>query len=212
MQFGINIVIDDTALLAIYNAGQTVALVRSIIANPQPQLTVPIAWLAIRPVQNNSVSWTDSYYLYATPINVWMPGSPIVPSAMSDMPGPPGPAQPGAVYSFSDETGFSVAPGSGSGFRVINTTPYLFRLGLAQPSSLNGPDLFFPLYSQEVPPNEEVEFTPLEAVSIFLSLAQDNGTPVPEVPRNALVVNFSSQTPFANIGFNHATKTFFLQS
>lgn len=204
MQYGLNISIDDAGLQAIYGAGQNVTLVKNSVANPLATGNLPVAWVSFDPLQTNTVTWIENYYLYAT-TTLSQPGLTIKMLSQTT-----GPAQTGVYYTFGYGQ-FSAVPGSNNTFNLFNNTmTTTFNFGLAQQATVNGQSVLSPLNIQPVLYNCEATFTPLETVSIFLSSTANNGVVLSQVAGNSLIVTLSSQSLTADIGFNNINNTFFL--
>lgn len=204
MQYQLNISIDNSALNAIYNAGQAVTLVKSVVADPLVSGNLPVAWLEFQPLQENSITWIENYDIYAT-TSILQSGATIKMTSVTTTP-----VQPGWIYTFENAQ-FNGSAGGGSGtFNLENDMQGSFNFGLAQQATVNNVTTFAPLNAMPVLFNEQASFTPEETVSIFLSSYVNNGVVISQVASNALVVTLTSQTPTANIGFNDASNTFYL--
>jgi hypothetical protein len=207
MQYQINIDIDDAGLQKIYQAGQKVTLVKSVISNPVESGNLPIAWLAFQPLESNNVSWIENYYMYAS-TTVLQSGATI---QMTSQTGAP--VQTGWLYTFASGM-FTGAQGGGADtFNLSNQmSNYNYGFGLAQYATVNNTQTFAPLNAMPVLYNEDATFTPIETVSIFLSSYDNNGVVISQVASNALTVQLTSQNPVANVGFNDSNNTFYLES
>jgi hypothetical protein len=204
MLYQLDIKIDGIGLNTIYNSGQAVTLVKSVVSSPLVSGNLPIAWLEFQPFQDNLVHWIENYYVYAT-VTTLQGGATIVMTSVSSTP-----VQAGWTYTFANGQ-FSSAPGGASGvFTVVNNMQGIINFGLAQYATVNNTSVFAPLNAVPVPYNESVTFTPVENVSIFLSSYLNNGTVISQVASNALAVTLTSQNPTANIGFNDSSNTFYL--
>lgn len=207
MQYQINLDIDDAGLKAIYDSGQSVTLVKSVVGNPLVTGNLPIAWLSFQPLEENQIVWTENYYAYATTTSL-QAGAVISMTSQS-----PGPMQAGWLYTFEDGQ-FASAPGGAAGtLNVFNDMQSNnFNFGLAQQATINNVATSAPLNSQPVLYNESASFTPIETLSIFLSSYSNNGVVLTQVASNALVLSLTSQNPTINVGFNDANNTFYVAS
>lgn len=209
MHYGINIRISQKGLQNIYAAGMKVTLVKSIISNPMPAGNLPIAWVSFQPLMENNVSWETLYHLYGT-TTALQDGVKIVMTSQTETP-----AQLGWLYTFQNGF-FTGAQGGGDTFNIANQmqsgslTPFSF--GLAQQAIVNNVKTFAPLNAVPVLYNNRASFTPQEKLSVFLSSYSDNGTVISQVASDALGITLTSQSPIANVGFNDANNTFYLQS
>jgi hypothetical protein len=212
LSFTINIAINDEGLKNIYGADQSVTLVKSVQSfvdlEAEPglatQFPVIVAWQAFQPGEQNSVTWTGSYFLCATTTPLEENSVIAIGSVTSAA------AVPGWTYTLAQGQ-LAGSPGTGSGFIVSNQTPEgSFSFCMAQSATVNGvASALAPLNAAPVLYNEQAFFTPEETVSIFLSSCSSNGTVIPQTPGNALVITLSSASPTANVGFDDRNNTFY---
>jgi hypothetical protein len=207
MQYQLNIAIDSAGLEHIYNAGQSVTLVKSVVSNPLAGGNLPIAWVSFLPFQANSVSWIENYNLYAT-TTVLTAGATIVQTSVTGAP-----VLTGWTYTFAQGQ-FTGSQGGASGtYNTTNQQPNsMFNFGLSQQAMVNNVPVNAPLNAIPVLYNESASFTPQENVSLFLSNVSNNGVVLSQVASGALAVTLTSQSPTANIGFNDSTNRFYLQA
>jgi len=206
MQYQLNIDIDQNGLTSIYNAGQVVTLVKSVVSAPLGGGNLPIAWVTFQPFLNNSVSWIENYNLYATTTSL-QAGATIKQTSVTGVP-----VMTGWTYTF-DKGQFTGAQGGGAGtYNMTNQQHGMFSFGLSQEAIVNNVTVNAPLNAIPVLFNEAATFTPEEKVSIFLTNVLNNGVVLSQVASNALSITLTSQSPTANIGFNDATNVFFQES
>lgn len=205
MNYQINISIDNQGLQTIYNNGLYVTLVKSVVSQPVAQGNLPIAWVAFQPLQQNQVSWQEQFTMYAT-TTVLQAGATIVMTSQTNTP-----VQTGWTYTFEQGQFNGVSGGSQSTFNLANQQNGNFNFGLAQQAIVNNVQVTAPLNAIPVPYNMSATFTPLETISLFLASYSNNGSVISQVASNALVITLSSQNPVAQVGFNDATNTFYLQ-
>jgi len=205
-QYQINITIDSAGVQAINAAGQFVTFVKSITSSPAETGNLPVAWLSFSPFMSNSVTWQESYYLYAT-TTVITSGATIQETSQT-----PAPAQEGPIYTFAQGIFTPGAQGSALTYNMLNSQGSTLTFGLAQMATVNGNNATAPLNAVTILNNENASFTPIETISIFLSSFNNNGTVISQVASTALVVELTSQEPVANVGFNDATSQFILNS
>jgi hypothetical protein len=204
MQYQLDVAIDNIGLKTIYNTGQAVTLVKSVVSNPLASGNLPIAWLEFQPFQTNLVTWIENYYAYATITDV-VSGATIIMTSVTSTP-----VQTGWLYTFSSGQFSSSPTGGAKGvFTVINNTQAIINFGLAQYATVNNTPVFAPLNAIPVAYNQTVTFTPQEIVSIFLSSYVNNGVVISQVAGNALAITLTSQAPNAQIGFNDTNNTFY---
>lgn len=203
MQYELDINIDQTGVQRINSVNQLVTIVKSV----SPGLdagNLPVAWITFEPLMHNKVTWIENYGLYATTQQL-QAGATIDMTSTSQ-----GTVQLGWTYSFAQGI-FMGEQGAGNTFNVENAyDTYPLAFGLAQQANVNGQTVYSPLNCVPVLYNQAVSFTPIETLSIFLSSYSDNGVVISQVAGNALVVELTSQSPVATIGFNDANNTFYL--
>jgi len=203
VQYQLNINIDSASVSAVNKVDQQVTIVKSVT----PSLSggnLPVAWLTFTPLMFNTVTWVENYNLYSTTQQL-QAGATISMTSIAD-----GTIQPGWLYTFANGV-FNGANGTGSTFNIQNSdNSYPLSFGLAQQATVNGQSAYAPLNCVPVLYNQQVSFTPIETLSIFLSNYTDNGVVISQVAGNALVVELTSQQPTATIGFNGTNNTFYL--
>lgn len=204
MQYQLNISIDSKGLGQIYAAGQSVTLVKSVVANPLQSGNLPIAWVSFQPFQQNAITWIENYNLYATTTQLTA-GATIVQTSVTGAP-----VLTNWTYTFAQGQFTGAQGGSASTFNMINQQQGMFSFGLAQQAVVNNVPVIAPLNAVPVLNNESASFTPQENVSIFLSMISNNGVVLSQVASNALTVTLTSQSATANIGFTDSSNTFYL--
>ena len=205
MQYQLNISIDAEGLQMIYASGQSVTVVKIVVSNPLSGGMLPVAWTAFQPLEENSVTWSENYYIYATTTPI-MAGATIVQTSMT-----PAPVQTGWTYTFINGQFTGAQGGMSDAFNMINQQGNMFNFGLSQQAVINNVPTMAPLNAIPVLNNQLASFTPVQTISVFLSTSYNGGTVLSQVPYNALTFSFSSQMA-ANIGFNDSTNTFYLIS
>lgn len=140
--------------------GEKVVLVKqNTPANAQNQ----VAWVTFDPFENNVVTWTESYYVYASTSEV-QHGSKISKVSYED-------AGDSCVYDFTNNV-FNLDPTKklpAGTIGAINQTNNDLTFGLAQNVSVN--NSFYsasPINATTVLVGQNANFTPLEQVSVCL--------------------------------------------
>ncbi len=205
--FMINIAIGGS-VDKIISARQSVTLtktVNSFASFAADPISTAVAWQVFQPIENNTVSWIESYSLYATtvPLNN---GNVLTLDAVTAAP-----AIPGFIYTFSGGP-LQGAPGKDGMFNLSNEMGSgSYSFGLAQSATVNNqPTPLAPLNATPMLFNQTAQFTPPTTVAIFLSTCTSNGTVIPGISANALVIPLSSASSTVNVGFNDDANTFFL--
>jgi hypothetical protein len=202
MLYTLNIAIDDAGLQQIKDLGQYVTIVKSIVSQPLPSGNLPVAWVAWKPWENNTVTWQEIYSMYAS-TSVLQAGATISMSSHT-----PTPVQLGYMNTFQSGYFTSAQGGGASTFNLTNSGGGSYNFGLSQVAVVNNVSVNAPLNAVPVGNAELATFTPQVTVSIFLQSYNNNGVVISQVASNALVVTLTSQLPSANIGFNDSNNTF----
>ncbi len=203
MQYQLNISIDSTGLSQIYAANQAITVVKSVVTSPLASGNLPVAWINFQPLEENTVTWMESYNIYATNQTLTA-GATIVQTSVTGAP-----VQLGWNYTFQQGQ-FTGTSGTGTTFNVTNQQGGMFNFGLSQQAMVNNVSVMAPLNAIPVLNGESATFTPEETVSIFLSNSVNNGVVLSQVASNALPVTLTSQNATANIGFTDSTNSFYL--
>ena len=206
MQYQLNIAIDPTGLSQIYAANQAITVVKSVVASPLASGNLPIAWINFQPLEENAVTWIESYNIYATTTSLTA-GATIVQTSVTGVP-----VQTGWTYTFQQGQFTGSQGGSASTFNMTNQQTGMFNFGLSQQAMVNNVPVMAPLNAIPVLTGESATFTPEETVSVFLSNVVNNGVVLSQVASNALVVTLTSAHPAANIGFTDSSHSFYLAS
>lgn len=203
MDYQLNINIDSDGLNNIYSSGQSVVLVKSVVAGTGSSSDV--VWVSFQPFQQNTVTWTETYGIYASSTSIQSGATINRLSSVEDV-------STGLIYTFASGSFTSGQGGSSSVYTAENAQQNGLNFGLSQSATINGVQVDSPLNIVPVNNNQTVTFEPLERVAIFLYSTSNNGVVISSVAGNALNVTLSSSNPSANIGFNDANNTFYLES
>jgi hypothetical protein len=217
MQYQLLINIDATGVSNIKSANQTVTICKQvtswIASSSETQASrvaaggtgMPaIAWLAFQPNTSNTITWNDSYFVYAsdTPL---IAGNTIVETFQKD-------AMIGYMYALTNGQ-FTASPSTTqpTSINIDNQQENSLNFGLMQQATINGISPLSPTATNCVPVlfNEEGYFYPTETVLIFLSSTQTGGTAIPFIPSGALPVTLTSQDPSVTVAFNDSTNVFY---
>lgn len=163
--YTLQLLISPTDLSTILQAGENIVLAKAFSDSPSN-----VAWVSCAPFQTNTISWDNSYGMYAV---VSMASGKIQPQSTTSI----GIAS-GMYYNFGPTPVFTGpfsgenAPPPGS-FRVFNLMPPSnnpsFVFGLIQNVTANGVALnSSPTTAQVVPANQLATFTPLDTIYVWL--------------------------------------------
>lgn len=200
--YGLIIDIDKDSLKKIYNAKQSVTLVKQVGSSGAGDGNV--AWVTFKPFESNTVTWIENYHVYGTS-TLLKDGAKIVLTSHTE-----NPVQAGWTYRFEQGQFTGAAGGKAGAFHVNNQQRDSLNFGLAQAATVNNMPVLAPLNAVRVNMNEIASFTPIETVSIYLSSYQDNGVVISSVAGGALTVELTSEKPAAAVGFNRSNNTFFI--
>jgi hypothetical protein len=214
MQYEIDISIDSNGLKTIAAASQSVTIAKTVTyyastlcnvtsdnapsastEESTASATSPtsVAWLAFSPFESNTITWQDSYYIFASTASLKVGSSVTVNSETLS------PVQTNITYILSNGT-FTIGPSvSDTAFYAANQQGNEMKLGLAQKATVNGTTVNSPLNAIPVLFNECVQFTPQESIYIFLSSANANGIEIPSLSNNQPTVTLDTYNPTAKI-------------
>lgn len=186
---------------AINAAGQKVVLVKSVTGGGSQT-----AWVTFTPFQNNVVTWTEQYGIYASTSSV-QAGATIIQSSSVDL------AQTGVEYPFKNNTFQSATVPtswtvSATQYATENDNGGTFTFGLQQSASLNGaPVTPSPLNAVTVLNGQHAIFQPHETITVFLQSDVDNGAVISTVSSNSTTIDLTTTTS-QTATYNAATGTF----
>jgi hypothetical protein len=205
MTFTLNIAIAAQDVTTIWEAGQSVTLVRPTFKEVGMK-SVPsqaiVAWLAFQPFQSNQISWSGTGNVYASTCPL-QAGNQITPNALCATD-----AQISFLYTLENGT-FSATPHAGPYLYVENqmASP-AFNFGIVQKATVNSADSASAVNALAILFNEQAYFVPSNTIQIFLSSCRTGGTILQQVAENALTIQLTEENPAANVGFDGST--FFL--
>lgn len=191
--FDLTLLIDSAGLQKIRAANHHVVLARQIGMGK-----ANVAWLAFDPIMKNSVSWSDSYGLYASQSPI-QPGVRIV--MLSSIPQ----AELGLAYSYANGLFSPTGSASPGMVTVQNSSHGNLTMGLTQSAVANGePANLFPVNAAPAYPNQNVSFTPSDTTYVWI------GAEIPDLlidgpPTTATPVTFGSSV--TNITLNYDVTT-----
>jgi hypothetical protein len=201
--YSLQINIDPADLARILEAGQEIAISKQTTGSD-----TPLIWVAFSPFQSNTVTWQDQYAVYASQT---LTQSVTMITELTTMN-----AEPQTAYLFDNNT-FTVATDrsvlSAGQFKMINQTSDTHTFGLSQAASVNGHDLgLSPLFAETLLPQEWLELTPFETVSVFLYKKTESAMCLGTVMGPALQVTFDGGMNAQSITFDYALGGFTHQS
>jgi hypothetical protein len=195
--YTLNIDIDSTDLQAIYAAGESVTIVKQSPTGPS------VAWVAFLPFEANTITWTDSYALYAS--NTGVQGGAVI-SQLSNVA-----ASPGLKYPFSNGNFGPGVPDSTLPPNTYETNNQMsafstLTFGLAQSVQVNGtaqPNN--PINAQTVPLNQTATFTPYDNITVFLQSQVQSSQVLTTVTSQNIQLSFGGATTTQTISYTAAS-------
>jgi hypothetical protein len=202
--YTLTIQFDPNDLQTISLANELVTIVSdvsAIVTSAQPANTInmmaiiptSVVWQAFQPFENNTVTWSDSYQLYASQV---LPAggaiiqqqaqqtavvTKILPYQINGIFGPPesGVSLPMNVFGVSNQ---------------YQSASYL-AFGLSAAANVNGMSIASaPMNASAVPTNQDAQFSPTNNVQVFLQTGTANGMVLPNSIANVTPFLLSAST------------------
>jgi hypothetical protein len=183
--FTLTVLFTATDTQSINAAGLKVTLVKG--SHPSPTQSTPL-WLQFSPFETNTLTWTDTYGVYASPDPVQQE-TPITASSTVFV------AESGVVYPFSNHV-FEAPQGTidPAYYAAHNLSGETLTFGLLQQAVVN--DLLIapaPVSAQSCPDQAVASFMPTDTISVFLHKEVDTGTVMVVTESPALTLDMASQ-------------------
>jgi len=199
--YTLNLAIDDAGLAAISASGQKVTVVKSVGVGHD------VAWLLFEPLEANTITWEETYSVYASATNI-QAGATIATQSTKVASG-------GNSYTFENGSFSNGVPGPGPTEYVVENQDAAIEIagvemitsGLYQGAVINGNNTAAPLNAASILFNQKGTFTPIETIQVYLSSYANNGMVISSVAGEALTVEYTDNT-VANIKYNDTTNTF----
>lgn len=195
--YTLNIDIDSSDLNPIYNAGELITITK------QTSSGSAVAWVAFSPFENNTVTWTDSYALYAS--NTSIQAGAVI-SQMSNVAATPGSLYPFANGAFGASSPDPTLPPNT--YEISNGMPQFPQLtfGLAQGVQVNGTGFpNNPINAQPVPASQTATFTPYDTISVFLMSQVQTSQVLTTVVSKSIQLTFGGSTTSQTISYDAQT-------
>ncbi|MEJ1353730.1 MAG: hypothetical protein RPU64_10770 [Candidatus Sedimenticola sp. (ex Thyasira tokunagai)] len=195
--------LEDADIDHINDAGQAITIVKNLKNIPYAKDGYPVAWLAFKPFEKNTITWVNEYGVYASN-TVPAPGKKLVQNSEVEV------ATVHCMYPFSEGMFHAPHLGTKNSYGVENSTIDTYVFGLNQSATVNSEFAKgVPLNAEELLGKETVEFTPHESVYVFLYKRHDNGVIISEVVSTALKLDFTTVHSIT-IHYDSATAKFAL--
>jgi hypothetical protein len=201
--YGLTIQFDNRGLDTVNAAAQLVTIVKSV------ETGTPVAWVTFSPMEDNEVTWTNTYSVYASTTQIQNMAQIVTRSTQ--------PAVGGNLYTLAGGHFDNGNPNAGvpaTQYGVFNNDPPFYVGGIQMITSglyagavVNGEATQSPLNAVAVPYLQHGYFTPIEKVQVFTSSIQNNGLVISQVISNALTVDLTTD-PNQTIYYNAATNQF----
>ncbi|HVZ39315.1 MAG TPA: hypothetical protein VHI13_08570 [Candidatus Kapabacteria bacterium] len=203
--YELSLQIDPTELAVISAAGMNITL-----AKPVGGAAPNVIWQSFDPFENNTVSWTEQYGIYAATSTVEH-GATI--SKLSTF----SPAEGGSTYTFLPNAIFSQGVATSdvplTSYRIDNAMPAskyrALTFGLTQPAIINGvPGGFNALNADMVLSQAYDTLTPFTVVYVWLQANFASETMISQINTSYTKVTFGGTVTSVSLKFNSASGTF----
>lgn len=201
--YTLNLSISAQDLETIEGAGENI-----IVAKPVNSTggTPNVAWLSIKPLEGNQIVWTEDYAMYASTTQI-QAGASIFQTSTT-----PYPALDGICYEF-DVNGVFSGPTTGpqpvslGSYSALNdyTAQQAMTFGLTQSATTtSGNFTLSPLNAESVPSDQQVIFTPLTTVWVWLEAQVTSGVVLTSVYSKVAVVTFGGSVTTQALTYDSA--------
>jgi hypothetical protein len=207
MDFDLSIAFTNEQLQTLFATGTNV-----ILAKPAPGGNKPnVAWLVFRPLNANTVNWTEDYGIYASTQSAVSSGT------LTKLSSVPLPAIAGKLYTLSPSgalTGPGTATDEPTSFSVLNqygdgSTPPYMTVGLFQDATVNGTKILQNAISAApVIYQSTAAITPFTTVYIWLASQVKGNSVVTSITSKMTELRFGGTITSLNIQFDSSTGTF----
>lgn len=164
-----------------------------------------VAWVTFKPLTNNTVTWTDTYELYASTSQVENGATISMMSQVSAL------DTQQIVFDTvfgSPTVGLALPQGSYGVLNADEDNPSMV-FGLAQQANVSGTGFpASPINASIVPKNQSASFSPLDIVQVFLATKTNNGMVITNISSTALTVTLGNGVTTATILYNASTGAF----
>jgi hypothetical protein len=202
MDFNLNVAFTNEQLQILYITGTNV-----IIAKPTMGGQPNVAWLAFKPLQANTVSWSEQYGIYASTQSITNGAK------LTQLSSVPVPAADNKLYTLQD-SGVIAGPNPGGqpgAFTVLNQysgKPYM-TVGLYQNANVNGTDILNNAVSAApVLLQSTAAMTPFTTVYIWLQSQVTGNTVVTNVTSPMTALKFGGSIDSISVAYDSASGKF----
>jgi hypothetical protein len=205
-QYRLYLPLDQGALHDIRESHQHIALAFEVEAwtlcgGGKPAMV----WATFEPRLANLVVWSEYCRIFAMRS---MPGvgEIVRPLVQSD-------AQANALYAFDDPIFRAGGVSTSGDYEIYNSVSDAdFAFGFGMSLRVNGEVRLAPMVAIPAKFNQTACFAPCGSVWIFTTTYRGASVHGDTIPQNALRVSLDRGTPYANVGFDPQTESFFLHS
>jgi hypothetical protein len=178
---------------------------RLVVAKPSGSNRPNVAWLARDPGERTTISWDDTYGLYAAVVPE-RDGLPLRVVA-SVYPAPDGAIHPFVGTAFGEPVADGRIPRGH--YDVRNDDECAVTFGLLQTVTIDGQrSIPTPLNAVVVPPGFTADFTAVTTVYVWAEAGVDGSSVVSQVPPDATEVTFDAAHGARRCRYDHRTGTF----
>lgn len=195
----VTIEVADPGLRFLARSGTRFVLAKSAVGRPPT-----VAWLAWDPARLNTITWHETYGIYAADIPEH-DGAPIRLRTSVY------PARERSLYLYRDPAfghphpSERIPPGH---VDVSNASPSAAAFGLVQTATVNGGVVRAPVNAVVLPPAFTADFTAVATVHVWAQTGAAGGTIVPDRRRTGWAITFDAARPQRRLRYDERTATF----
>lgn len=190
MEYNLHLTIEQSDLENMKLAGMNITL-----AKPVGKSSPNVTWQVFDPWQSNDVTWEENYGIYASPLQIYKSGA-----IITRLSGLEPPVQDGKTYKFQKSNTFKQIedpePPSTGTYKILNDSDEvaypILTFGLTQGAIIHGKpsDNKF-LNAALVMAHNQVLFTPITTVYVWLQAEFISGTVITSISAKATKVEYS---------------------
>jgi hypothetical protein len=197
-QYQLNISFTQADLDTLHEAGELVTIVKQTTSGG----SATVAWVTFDPFTSNTVTWEDTYTLYAS--NTEIEGNATI-QMMSQAPAAEMQSLIFASGSFQGAQQGVTLPADTYGVLNNETDVPALTFGLAQEATVSGNAVpSSPINAQWVPSHQNAAFEPLDVIQVFMQAQTSNGMVLSDVTSQAITLTFSGDAPSQAIAYSAA--------
>lgn len=198
----VSFTVDDLKLLN--TAGSNV-----IVAKPNGNSVPNVAWIAFRALEHNSMTWEESYGIYASNTELTAAGADLYQVSQTKYPAVPGKLYDLAPYGAFEGPGANAATGSYSAVNLYKNDQKYLTFGLYQNAQVNGTQSTGNAVSAAVVPyNNKAVITPYTTVYIWLASQVVSNSVITSVTSVQTIVQFGAEVTKISLQYDSGSGQF----